>query len=248
MQHTLLGTTMPVLEVDLLSGESIIAEAGELSWMTSSIELQTSTQFGGGGGMFGAFKRAASGGTLFMTEYRAHGAPGSVSFATKVPGQILHLPLQGGTYMVHRHGFMCGTPNVELALGFQQRLGAGIFGGEGFRLQRLGGQGEAWIELSGEVFKKDLAPGETLRVHPGHVGLFEASVSFDITRIKGVKNLIFGADGIFLAALTGPGTVWLQSLPLANLAHALRPYFVEAAGEGAGAGALAAGLLKGLSS
>jgi uncharacterized protein (TIGR00266 family) len=249
MEHRIHGTTMPVLEVDLQPGESIVSEAGELSWMTSSIEMDTSTQKGGGGGMFGAFKRMASGGSLFMTEYKADGRPGSVAFAARLPGTILDVNVgSNNEYMVHRHGFLCGTPDVQLTIGFQQSLGAGIFGGEGFRLQRVGGNGTAWVELSGEVVTYQLAAGETLRVHPGHVGMFDHTVSFEITRIKGIKNMIFGADGIFLAALTGPGKVWLQSLTLPNLAHAIQPYLqVSEAATGAGAGAVAAGLLKGLS-
>src|SRR5579872_4291264 len=248
MEHTIHGTTMPVLEMDLQTGESIISEAGELSWMTSSIQMTTHTQMAGGGGVFGAFKRVASGGSLFMTEYKAEGAPGMVSFAARVPGAIIPINVNAGqTFMVHRHGFLCGTDQIELTIGFQQSLGAGVFGGEGFRLQKVGGTGQAWIELQGEVLSYDLKPGELLKVHPGHVGMFDQSVSFEITRIKGIKNMIFGADGIFLAALTGPGKVWLQSMPLVNLAHALRPYIAVSEGQAVGAGAIAAGVLKGLS-
>ncbi len=126
--------------------------------------------------------------------------------------------------MVHRHGFLCATPAVQLGVGFQQSLGAGIFGGDGFLLQRISGQGMAWLELSGELIVKDLAPGEILRVHPGHVGAFQTSVSFQITTVPGIKNIFFGGDGLFLAALTGPGRVWLQTLPIARLAHQLEHY------------------------
>jgi uncharacterized protein (TIGR00266 family) len=246
MEHKILGTTMPALEVSLQAGESIISEAGELSWMSSSIDLQTSTQMGGGGGVFGALKRVAGGGTLFMTEYKAKGSPGTVAFATKVPGHILEVDVSPGQgYMVHRHGFLCATPGLELSVGFQQSLGAGIFGGEGFRLQKLGGSCKAWIELDGEVVPYELQRGETLRVHPGHVGMFEDTVSFEITRIKGVKNMIFGADGIFLAALTGPGKVWLQTLPLPNLAHALSHYMVRGEATAGAAGGVIGALLKG---
>lgn len=248
MEHRIHGTTMPVLEMDLQPGESIVSESGELSWMTSSIEMQTSTQMGGGGGMFGALKRVTGGSSLFMTEYSAKGSPGYVAFATKVPGEILPVDVGSGKdYMIHRHGFLCGTIGVQLSIGFQRSLGAGIFGGEGYRLQHLSGEAQAWIELSGEVISKNLAPGETLRVHPGHVGMFETSVSFDITRIKGIKNMLFGSDGIFLAQLTGPGRIWLQSLPLSNLAHALSPYLTAQTGEAVGVGAVAGGILKGLS-
>lgn len=247
MDHKIHGTTMPVLEIDLQSGESIISEAGELSWMTSTIELQTSTQMGGGGGVFGALKRVAGGSSLFMTQYTAHGGPGSVAFAARLPGEIHPIDLHGQTYLIHRHGFLCSTPDAQLTVGFQQSLGAGVFGGEGFRLQKLTGSGKAWVELGGEVVVYDLSPGETLRVHPGHVGMFESSVNFEITRIKGIKNLVFGADGIFLAAMTGPGKVWLQSLTLVNLAHAIQPYLVEQQAGAVGVGAVAGGLLKGLS-
>lgn len=238
MDHKIVGTTMPVLEMQLGTGETVIAESGQLSWMTGSIELHTST---GGGGIMGVFKRVAGGGTLFMTEYTAKGAPGMVAFATKVPGHILPVRIEPNTgYMVHRHGFLCGTPGIQVSAGFQRSLGAGVFGGNGFVLQKLAGSADAWIELDGEVVTYDLSPGETLRVHPGHVGMFEERVSFDITMLRGVRNVLFGGDGLFLAQLTGPGKVWLQSLPLANLAHALAAYLP--AGEGPAKQSVAAGL------
>jgi uncharacterized protein (TIGR00266 family) len=220
MQSRIQGTTMPVLEILLQPGEAVISEAGELSWMTQAIQMTTHTQLGGGGGFFGAIKRVAGGGTLFMTEYTAAGMPGEIAFATKIPGHILPIEVaQGQEYMVHRHGFLCATQQIQLGVGFQQSLGAGIFGGDGFLLQKISGFGTAWLELSGEVIVKDLRPGEMLRVHPGHVGAFTSSVSFQITRVPGIKNMIFGGDGLFLAALTGPGRVWLQTLPIARLAH-----------------------------
>jgi len=225
MQSRIHGTTMPAIEFLLQPGETIISEAGELSWMTSTINMHTHTQAGGGGGFFGAIKRMAGGGTLFMTEYTAVGYPGEVAFATKVPGHIVPVELHGNDdYMVHRHGFLCATQGIALGVGFQQSLGAGIFGGDGFLLQRISGQGTAWLELSGEVVIKELRPGETILVHPGHVGAFHANVSFQITRVPGIRNLFFGGDGIFLAALTGPGRVYLQTLPISNLAHKLQEY------------------------
>jgi uncharacterized protein (TIGR00266 family) len=237
MQSRIVGTTMPVLEFILDHNDAVISEAGELSWMSASIQLTTHTQFAGGGGFFGALKRVAGGGSLFMTEYRALGAPGELAFATRVPGHILPVEVaQGRDYYVHRHGFLCATAQVQIGVGFQQSLGAGIFGGDGFLLQHVTGQGMAWLELSGEVVPKDLAAGETLRVHPGHVGAFQSSVSFQITRITGIRNMIFGGDGIFLAALTGPGRVWLQTLPLSKLAHQLQPYLPGQAREATQAG------------
>ncbi len=225
MQTGIVGTTMPVLEFRLEPNESVISEAGELSWMSASIQMTTHTQFAGGGGFFGAIKRVAGGGSLFMTEYRAIGAAGEVAFATRVPGHILPVEIgPGRDYYVHRHGFLCATPQVQIGVGFQQSLGAGIFGGDGFLLQHVTGQGTAWLELSGELIPRDLAAGEMLRVHPGHVGAFQSSVSFQITRVAGIRNMIFGGDGIFLAALTGPGRVWLQTLPISKLAHQLAQY------------------------
>src|SRR5882757_9070311 len=225
MQHRILGTTMPVLEFELDHNDAVISEAGELSWMSQSIQMTTHTQHAGGGGFLGALKRVAGGGSLFMTEYRAYGAPGTVAFATRVPGHIVPVEIaQGHEYMIHRHGFLCATAGIALGVGFQQSLGAGIFGGDGFLLQKVHGQGTAWLELSGEVIIKDLAPGETLRVHPGHVGAFQSGVSFQITTVPGIKNMIFGGDGIFLAALSGPGRIWLQTLPISKLAHKLMEY------------------------
>jgi uncharacterized protein (TIGR00266 family) len=225
MRSQITGTTMPVLEFALEPNESIISEAGELSWMSSSIQMTTHTQFAGGGGLFGVLKRVAGGGSIFMTEYRAVGALGELAFATKLPGHIVPVEVAPGhEYMIHRHGFLCATSQVQISVGFQQSLGAGIFGGSGFVLQHLGGQGMAWLELSGELIVRDLQPGQTLFVHPGHVGAFQSSVSFQITTVPGIKNMIFGGDGIFLVALTGPGRVWLQTLPIAKLAHAIEKY------------------------
>ncbi|HLI04469.1 MAG TPA: TIGR00266 family protein [Terracidiphilus sp.] len=228
MQARIQGTTMPVLEIELQPNESVFSESGELSWMTGSIQMATHTQMGGGGGLFGVLKRVAGGGSIFMTEYRAWQYPGTVSFATKVPGHIVPVEVGNGQeFMVHRHGFLCATPQVTISVGFQQSLGAGIFGGDGFLLQRVGGVGTAWLELSGELIQKNLAPGEVLRVHPGHVGAFQASVGFQITMVPGIKNMIFGGDGLFLAELAGPGTVWLQTLPISRLAHQIGEYLPQ---------------------
>ena len=225
MQSRITGTTMPVLEFLLDPNDAIISEAGELSWMGSSIQMTTHTQFAGGGGLFGVLKRVAGGGSIFMTEYRALGAGSELAFATKLPGHIVPVEVgPGREYMIHRHGFLCGTSQIQIGVGFQQSLGAGIFGGDGFLLQHLSGQGTAWLELSGELVIRDLQPGETLRVHPGHVGAFQASVSFQITTIPGIKNMIFGGDGLFLAVLQGPGKVWLQTLPISRLAHQISEY------------------------
>jgi uncharacterized protein (TIGR00266 family) len=244
MQTRIQGTTMPVLDVQLDPNESVFSESGELSWMTASIQMTTHTQMGGGGGLFGVLKRVAGGGSLFMTEYRAMQYPGEVSFATKVPGHIVPIPVgPGQEYLIHRHGFLCATDGVTIGVGFQQSLGAGIFGGNGFLLQKVAGQGTAWLELSGELIMKNLAPGEVLRVHPGHVGAFQSSVAFQIMMVPGLKNAIFGGDGIFLAVLQGPGTIWLQTLPISRLAHQIAEYIPR--GESRQIGPAAGGALLG---
>ena len=243
MEHRIVGTTMPVVELMLQPDESVFAESGELAWISMSIQLRTGMSVGGQqGGFMAVLGRAMAGATFFMTEYMAHGGVGMVAFCAKLPGQILPLQIAPGRgYLVHRHGFMAGTPGVQLGVGFQQRLGAGIFGGTGFRMQRLTGQGLAFVELHGEVVHYELQPGNTLRVHPGHVALFEETVDFNVTTMPGIRNALFGGDGLFLATLTGPGRVWLQSMSLPHLAHAIAHYTAHPSGEGS----LIGGLLQG---
>ena len=244
--HQILGTVMPVLHVDLQPGQSVVSPGGEVSWMSSSIQMSTSTQGAGSKGVMGALKRTVSGGGLFVTRYDAAGGPGTVSFAAKMPGEIRPVAIAPDReYLVHRHGFLAGTAGIEISAGFRQSFSAGIFGGSGFILQRVSGQGTAWIELSGELIEYHLAPGENLRVLPGHVGLFDAGMSFDITMVKGIKNLLFGAESLFLASLTGPGMVWLQTMPISQLAHAIAPYLPQQDDSGGGgAGSIIGGFLK----
>ncbi|AQS87515.1 hypothetical protein AA101099_2867 [Neoasaia chiangmaiensis NBRC 101099] len=229
METKIDGGILPVLRVWLQPGERLVAETGELSWKSPHITLHTTMSGAGNSGILGAVSRALAGGGLFMTEYVAEGAPGLLAFAAKMPGHIHEHTLDGHrSYLVHRHGFIAGTDGVKLELGFQRRLGAGLFGGDGFRLQRVSGYGTFWTELGGEVVMHDLAPGEQIDVHPGHVGMFEESVQFDITMLPGIRNKLFGGDGFFLARLTGPGRIWLQTLTLPNLAGALAPFLASA--------------------
>jgi uncharacterized protein (TIGR00266 family) len=225
MKSKITGTTLPVLQIGLEPGDKIVAEPGEFSWMTDNVQLRTTTTTAGAKGLLGAIGRALSGGGLFMTEYAVSAGNGLIAFAAKVPGAIMEVEVQPGrTYMIHRHGFVCATEGVELSTGFQRSLGAGIFGGSGFLLQKLAGTCTAWVELGGELVTYDLQPGESLKVHPGHIGMFEGTVNFDIVMMRGISNAIFGGDGLFIARLTGPGKVWLQTLTMPNLAHALQPY------------------------
>jgi uncharacterized protein (TIGR00266 family) len=242
MEETIHGTTMPVLELSLETGESIVSEAGEFSWMSDSVEFATNTGGGmGGKGLMGAVKRAVSGASIMMTTYTAKGGPGSVAFASKVPGHILAIDVApGNEFMVHRHGFMAATAGIELSMGFQQSIRGGIFGGEGLILQKIGGSGRAFVDLQGEVIIYDLAAGQSLRVHPGHAGLFQATVTFSVQKVPGLANRYMGQDGHHFAVLTGPGRVWLQSMPLPILAGVIAEYLPDGgdhhAAEGAAAG------------
>ena len=225
MQTLISGSLLPVLELGLDPGEVVVAPPGELAWMTPNMGMNTTTATAGSTGLWGAITRAVSGGGLFMTEFTPNGGTGGVAFTPKVPGQILPVEVRDGRgYMVHRHGFLCGTQGVVLSTSFQRSLGAGIFGGEGFLLQHITGNCQAWVALGGEIINPELQAGETLLVHPGHVGMFEDSVTFDITTIPGIKNALFGGDGLFLVRLVGPGRVWLQTMTVPTLAHALAPY------------------------
>jgi uncharacterized protein (AIM24 family) len=242
MEAEIKGTTMPILQVSLGPGEQVISTHGELAWMTASIQMSQRTNTGGGGGGGGfmqGLKRAIGGGGIFLTHYEG---PGAITFAAKVPGQILPVDIAPGeAYFVHRHGWLCGTPGIVPSIGLQQTFRGGMWGGDGFVLQKLEGQGRAWIELSGELTVYDLPPLQALLVHPGHVGMFQGSVQFNITRVPGIANMVFGDDGFHLVTLTGPGRVWLQSMPLPVLAHALAEYLPRddrAAAQTAGGGAI----------
>jgi uncharacterized protein (TIGR00266 family) len=244
MQHQIKGSVLQVLEIELDPGESVLSEAGEFSWMTDSIQMTTGMGGGAGGkGLLGAVKRVAGGGSFLFNTYKAEGAAGMVAFAAKVPGTIFPIDLNQ-EYLAHRHGFLAGTPGVEISVALQQTFRGGIFGGEGFLLQRIAGSGQAWIELSGEVMAYDLAPGQTMRAHPGHVGLFQSSVSFQVIRVPGMANRYLGADGHHWVVLTGPGRVWLQSMPIPILAGAMMPYLGDShpAAAGAAGGAVASAL------
>ena len=229
MDAVIRGTTMPVLEVRLDPGESVVAESGQLGWFDDGIELETTTAAAGADGMWDAALRTFGGGTFFMTRYQSVSQPGTVAFPARLPGKIVQVPLgQDRSYLIQRHGFLAGLEGCELSTAFQpKKIGAGMFGGFGFMLQKLEGAGHAWIELSGELSEYDLQAGQSLRVHPAHVGLVEGSVQYELTSVPGIKNKLFGGDGLFLVRLTGPGKVWLQSLSLPLLADALAPYLPQ---------------------
>jgi uncharacterized protein (TIGR00266 family) len=245
VQYEISGTVMQTVSISLASGESVFAQTHGMAWMTDAIEMDTHS----GGGIFAGLKRALGGGSFFITDYIARGR-GEVAFAPRFPGQIVARKLAAGESLVCRkETFLCAERGVELDIVLQQRLGAGFFAGEGFILQKVTGPGTVFLDLSGEVVEKDLASGERLRVHAGHIGMQEPTVSTDIAMVGGFRNMIFGGEGLFLATLTGPGKVWLQSMPVMNLAEEIARYLpsekVVDAGAGAGIGRMAGGGVAG---
>jgi uncharacterized protein (TIGR00266 family) len=216
MRHDVHGSLMQTVQIDLEPGETIFSQTAAMAWMTDSIVMDTHT----GGGLFAGLKRAMSGGGLFVTDFTAQGGPGQVAFAPRFPGKIIPFPLASGQSLICRkETFLCAEKSVTLDIAWQQRFGAGLFAGEGFILQRVTGPGTAFLDLSGEVIEKTLGPGETLRVHAGHIGMQEPTVQTDIQMVRGFRNALFGGEGLFLATLTGPGRIWLQSMPIMNLAE-----------------------------
>ena len=251
MDAVIRGTTMPVLEVHLTPGESVVAEAGQLGWFDDGIELETTTAAAGADGMWDAAKRTFGGGSFFMTRYQSVSQPGIVAFPARLPGKIVQVPLgEGRSYLIQRHGFLAGLEGSELTTAFHPgHVGSAALGGFGMFLQKLEGTGHAWLELPGELSEYDLAAGQTMRVHPAHVGLVESSVQYELTTVPGIKNKLFGGDGLFLLRLTGPGKIWLQSLSLPLLADALEPYLPQQQAQSSslqsvGIGAAVTGLTK----
>lgn len=228
MQTRTVGTTMPVLEVSLSTGERLVAEGGEVAWLTPGLQMETSTRFGSGGkgGFMSGLKRVLGGGQLFLTEYTAPSA-GFVAFAARLPGVIRELQIDPADhYMVQSDAYTCSTPDVEISVGLQKKLGAGIFGGAGLVFQKLSGHGTAWVQLSGEIVEYDLAAGQSMLIHPGHLALYRAEMRLEFASIKGVKNKLFG-DSLMLAQIYGPGHIWLQSMTPQKLASAIEPYLPD---------------------
>lgn len=220
MRYSLSGTVMQTLNIDLAAGETVYSQTSCMCWMTPDIEMDTNT----GGGLFSGLMRSLSGGSFFVTNFTARQG-GHVAFAPHFPGTILPITLQAGQSLICRkETFLCAEKSVTLEIAFQKRLGAGLFGGEGFILQKVTGPGVVFLDLSGEVIERDLAAGETLLVQAGHVGIMDPTITFDIQMVSGFKNIVFGGEGLFLAKLTGPGHVALQSMPIMNLANEIARY------------------------
>lgn len=226
IDYTIHGDDMQMVEIELDPGEGVRAETGAMIYMTDGIEMQTST----GGGLFSGFKRMLVGEGFFITTY-AHGGVGKghVAFAAPYPGKIVPIDLVefGGEILCQKESFLCAAAGVEIEVAFTKRLGAGLFGGEGFILQRLSGDGMAFLHAGGTLIRKDLKAGQSLRVDTGALVAMTKGIDYDIQFVGGIKNTLFGGEGLFLARVQGPGTVYLQSLPFSHLvdriAAAIKP-------------------------
>lgn len=221
MKTEISGEFLPVLTCKLQKGEQVYTETGGMSWMTPNIKMETNTN----GGIMKGLGRAFSGESIFMNTFTAEKDEEEISFASSFPGKILEFDLQNGESIIcQKKAFMCAEKSVDMKMHFRKKLGAGFFGGEGFIMQKITGPGKAFLELDGGIVKKELAQGEVLKVDNGYVAAMTEGVKLDITTVKGVKNIIFGGEGLFLTTLTGPGTVWLQSMPISKLAGTIYPY------------------------
>lgn len=217
IDYTIYGDDMQIVEVELDPGEGVRAEAGTMMYMDHGIEMQTNT----GGGMFKGFKRMLTGESFFITTFlHAGSGKARLAFSAPYPGKIIPLDLTalGGTFICQKDSFLCAARGIEIEIEFTKRLGAGFFGGEGFILQRLEGQGLAFVHAGGTIVKRTLGHGETLNVDTGCLMAFAPTVDYNIQMVKGFKNALFGGEGLFMAQLTGPGLVYLQSLPFSRLA------------------------------
>ena len=217
VDYRIFGDDLQLVEIELDPGEGIRAEAGTMTYMEDAIEMQTST----GGGLMRGLKRAITGESFFITTFLNNGAGKShAAFAAPYPGKIIPIQLTdfGGSLLCQKDSFLCAAQGIEIEVAFTKRIGAGIFGGEGFILQRLEGDGLAFVHAGGTVIEKDLAAGATLRVDTGCLVAFSTSIDYDIQFVGGFTNALFGGEGLFFAKITGPGKVYLQSLPFSRIA------------------------------
>ena len=221
MEYTIEGGTLPVVICQLSSGEAMITERGSMSWMSPNMQMETTT----GGGLGKALGRMFAGEALFQNRYTAQGGPGMIAFASSFPGSIRPFSIAPGREIIlQKSGFLAAESSVELSVFFQKKLGSGFFGGEGFIMQRLSGHGLAFAEFDGQVVEYDLAPGQSMVVDTGYLAAMDATCSMDIQVVPGVKNMLFGGEGIFNTIVTGPGKVYLQTMPISAVAGVIRPF------------------------
>lgn len=221
MKYQIVGDTLPAVICQLEPGEKMITEGGGMSWMSPNMLMET-TSNGGIGSMIG---RMFSGEKAFQNVYTAQGGEGMIAFASCFPGSIRAFEIAPGQEMIfQKSAFLAGEVGIEMSVFFNKKLGTGFFGGEGFIMQRISGQGTVFAEFDGHVVEYELAPGQQIVVDTGHLAAMTASCDMDIQSVPGVKNMLFGGEGIFNTIITGPGRVWLQTMPISNVAGVLRPY------------------------
>lgn len=225
MQYELKGGVFPVVVCQLADGEKMITEKGSMVWMSPNMEMETT-----GGGLGKMFSKAFSGESMFQNIYTARGA-GMIAFGSSFPGRILTLEVAPGReFILQKTAFLASEAGVQLSIHFNKKFGAGLFGGEGFIMQRLSGSGIAFAEVDGELVEYALAPGQQMVVDTGNVLGFESTVAIDIQQVKGIKNKLLGGEGFFNTVLTGPGKIWLQTMPIAGVASAIQPFIVTGNG------------------
>ena len=218
MHYRVFGAPMPAVTITMEQGESIYTQSGGMAWMSDGISMETNMH----GGLFKGIGRMFTGESLFMATYSAMRPGVEITLASSFPGEIRMLEL-GKEYIAQKNSFLCATPGVDLSA-YVTGVKTGLFGGEGFVLQRYSGQGLAFLELDGTIVEKELAPGEKIKVDTGNIAFFETSVGYSAEMVKGFANILFGGEGLFLSTLTGPGKVWLQTMSASELARRIVPF------------------------
>ena len=221
MNYEIKGGNLPVVICTLQPGETMVTESGAMSWMSPNMKMETTSN----GGIGKALGRAFSGERIFQNIYTAQGGAGMIAFASSFPGSIRPFEIGPGQEMIfQKSAFLASEGGIELSLHFRKKIASGLFGGEGFIMQRVSGQGTVFAEFDGHVIEYELQPGQQIVVDTGHLAAMSASCSMDVKSVPGVKNMLFGGEGIFNTVITGPGHVWLQTMPISNVAGVLRPY------------------------
>ena len=224
MKYDIEGAPMPVVICQLENGEQMMTERGSMSWMSPNMKMETTT----GGGLGKALGRMFSGDTLFQNRYTSEGGPGMIAFASSFPGDIRAFEIGPGREMVvQKSGFLASEMGVTLSVFFQKKFASGLFGGEGFIMQKLSGSGTAFCEFDGHIKEYDLAAGQAIVVDTGYLAAMDATCSVEIQTMSGVKNALFGGEGLFNTVVRGPGRVYLQTMPISGLASQLLPYLPD---------------------
>ena len=219
MNYEIKGGNFPIVVCNLKKGEKMITEKGSMVWMSPAIQMETT-----GGGVGKMFSKAFSGESIFQNIYTAQ-ADAMITFGSSFPGRVVPVEIAPGKELIaQKSAFLASESGVELSIHFNKKIGAGFFGGEGFIMQKLSGHGTAFIEIDGDLVQYELKPGQKILVDTGNVAAFDSTVSIDIQKVPGVKNILFGGEGLFHTVLTGPGKIWLQTMPIVNVAKSIRPY------------------------